>query len=586
MGSPFHFLMNLRLLLIVLSFLSRGASGNDHDPVNVPGAQTFLAKYPKSDTNSDGILTVLEKQSYSKELAIEKLGGNHTYEQVLIPMRDGVKLATGIFRPRNGGGGKHSTVLCRTAYGIWSAALFDTEKFANKNLVYICQDLRGDGESEGAGTVDLKSFDNEIDDGYDTIDWISQQPWSNQKVAIVGQSGHGFSAYMAYLAKHPNLIAADTNISGGNAHLYWTYHNGVKREMYYRWLAQRGVSIPLWPRPGIENFDRSAYDRIVKEAAVDNGTVFIAKTGWYDIFSESALDYFEAFAEKGNVFVQVDASGHGRMEGKPFPARRVHGEWALPVVTKVLEDPALATKQTSRLVYYLMGDGTDPQAPGNCYKMTEVWPVPHDPTPYFLHADGTVKETKPTASGETLTFQYDPCDPVLSVGGDVFIHDGVGPRDQRILRDRTDILRFVSLPLDKPLEITGKITAKLFVSSDVADTTFTVKFLDIYPDGHEAVVRDSIIMGRFHSGFYKQLPLTPGEVYELNLDMWSTALVVNQGHRLGVHISSSNSPKYEVHPNTFEPVNSYENSPVASNTIHLSAKHPSHILLPVVVPSP
>lgn len=574
--------MKIRLSLFLFCLFLGDASGAPNETVNVPGAQRFLARYPKSDGNSDGILTAAEKRTYSEQLAIEKLGGNYTYHQTMIPMRDGVKLATGIFLPQAQPESKHSTVLCRSAYSIWSAALFDTEKFANQNLIYICQDLRGDGESEGAGTANLASYDNEIEDGYDTIDWIVKQAWSNRKVAMVGQSGHGFSAYMAYLAKHPNLIAVDTNISGGNAHLYWTYHNGVKREMHYRWLSQRGISTPVWPKPGIEPFDRNQYAETVQAAAIDNEAVFIARTGWYDIFAESALDYFESFAPSGKVFIQVDPVGHGGMKGKPFPPKPVPADWALPDFTKVLGDPDSAKPRQSRMVYYLMGDGTDPDSPGNCYKATEVWPVPHTPTAYYLHGNGTLSDAKPAPAGQSSTFQYDPRDPVPSVGGDVFIHKGVGPLDQRILADRKDILRFTSERLKVPLEITGKIIATLYVSSDVRDTTFTAKLIDIYPDGHEAVVRDSIIMGRFHAGFDKEIPMDKGQVYPLKMDMWSTALVVNKGHRLAVHISSSNSPKYEVHPNTFTPVNSFDESPVANNTIHLSAEHPSHLTLPVV----
>ncbi len=575
-------LMNIRILLFLTCFFLCDASGQVDKFVNVPGAQSFLARYPRSDGNGDGILTAVEKRNYSEELAIEKLGGNYTYHQTMIPMRDGVKLATGIFLPQTEAGSKHATVLCRTAYSIWSAALFDTEKIADQNLIYICQDLRGDGESEGAGTANLASYDNEIEDGYDTIDWIVNQPWSNQRVAMVGQSGHGFSAYMAYLAKHPNLVAVDTNVSGGNAHLYWTYHNGVKREMHYRWLSQRGISTPVWPKPGIELFDRNQYAETVQTAATNNETVFIARTGWYDIFAESALDYFGSFAARGNVFVQVDAIGHGGMKGKPFPPKPVPADWALPNFTEVLGDPDSATPGQSRMVYYLMGDGTDLEAPGNCYKATEVWPVPHTPTAYYLHANGTISDTKPTAARDASTFPYDPRDPVPSAGGDVFIHQGVGPLDQRVLADRKDILRFTSEPLAEPLEITGKVIATIYVSSDVRDTTFTAKLIDIYPDGHEAVVRDSIIMCRFYAGFDKQVPMQEGEIYELKMDMWSTALVVNKGHCLAVHISSSNSPKYEVHPNTFEPVNSFDESPIANNTIHLSSEHSSHIQLPVV----
>ena len=124
--------------------------------------------------------------------------------------------------------------------------------------------------------------------------------------------------------------------------------------------------------------------------------------------------------------------------------------------------------------------------------------------------------------------------------------------------------------------------AELFVKTDVEDTTFTAKLIDVYPDGYEAILRNSIIMTRFHDGFDKESKIEKGKVYKLTIDMWSTAYVLNKGHKLAVHISSSNSPKYEVHPNTFKPVMNFNNSPVANNTIMLSKEHPSRIILPIV----
>ncbi|MDA8745809.1 CocE/NonD family hydrolase [Rubripirellula amarantea] len=568
------------LLLVCMAACPSVAS----DPVNIPGAQRFLKSYPDADANQDGVLTSEENRAYAAPIAIEALGGNYTYHQVMVPMRDSVSLATGVFVPSTASANdsKHSTVLCRTAYGIWAAALFDAKKFANQNLVFVCQDLRGDGQSEGKNTANLYSFDNEINDGYDTIDWITQQSWSNGKVGMTGQSGHGFAAYMAYLAKHPGLVACDTNISGGNAHLYWTFHNGVKREMYYRWLAQRNVPISLWPKPGVEEFDREAYQQTIDQAADGNHTAFIARTGWYDIFSQSAIDYFQNFAQHGNVFVRIDPSGHGQMAGKPFPHRIVADEWTLPSLVRALDDPRTVKAKQSFLVYYLMGDTADSTAPGNEYRITHSWPVPNTATPYYMTADGRLDTSKPTTRHASRSFQYDPRDPVPSAGGDVFIHHGVGPLDQRVLKDRKDVLRFISATLSEPLEVTGKILADLYVSSDVPDTTFTAKLIDIYPDGYEAIIRDSIIMGRFNEGFDRQVPMQTDHIYHLKMDMWSTAIVLNRGHRIGVHISSSNSPKYEVHPNTFKPVDSFDLSPVATNTIHLSAQYPSHIVLPVV----
>ena len=574
--------MNSKSILFFVSlslFLNSIAETKKRDlPNPVPGAAHFLKLYPNSDLNKDGILTAKEKDDYCISLTCKTLGSDYIYEQKMVPMRDGIKLATGIFRPKKAG--KYPVMLTRTSYGIQAASLHEAGQFVNKNIIFIAQDLRGDGESEGKGTLDPMSFDNEINDGYDTVAWIRKQTFSNGKVGMAGQSGHGFAAYMGYLSKPPGLNSIFTTISGGNAYLYWGYHNGVRREMI-NWFANRNTHIPQWPKPTIRLFDKNAYIRKIA-AAKNNPTIFIAKTGWYDIFAESALDYFNSFADNGKIFLQVDASGHGRMAGRQFPHKVIPKEWQIPDLVDSTINPEKYNTQKSRIVYYLMGDVIDPKAPGNTYKIATTWPVPHTPTFLYMHSNGALSQSKPVANYSSLSFKYDPRNPVSSEGGDVFIHKGVGPKDQRVLKNRKDILRFTSEPLKEPMEITGKVLAELFVKTDVEDTTFTAKLIDIYPDGYEAIVRDSIIMGRFHEGFNKESRMEKGKVYKLKMDMWSTALVINKGHRLAVHISSSNSPKYEVHPNTFEPVTSFAKVPIATNTIMLSKDNPSKIIMPVI----
>ena len=576
------FLKVIKTLLFLLLLQIPELFGNDKVrdlPTSVPGATHFLKLYPQSDLNKDGILTAKEKNDFCINHISQTLGKDYIFEKVMIPMRDGVKLATGIFRPKKPG--RYTVILTRTSYGIIAAGLHGAANFSNKNIIFAAQDLRGDGESEGKNTLNPFSFDNEINDGYDAVEWIAKQTFSNGKVGMAGQSGHGFAAYMAYLSKPPALKSIYTTISGGNAYKYWGYHNGVRREMI-NWFGNRNVKVPQWPKPSIQLFDKKKYIQSVNSAK-NNDTLFIAQTGWYDIFAESALDYFESFAANGKVFIQVDASGHGRMAGKQFPHKTIPDEWRIPELVESTQNSENFKSQKSRMVYYLMGDVTDPKAPGNTYKVTSVWPVPHTPVSYYMHGNGSLSTKKP-AQASSLSFKYDPRNPVPSIGGDVFIHQGVGPKDQRVLKDRKDILRFTSETLKEPLEITGKVLAELFVKTDAEDTTFTAKIIDIYPDGYEAIVRDSIIMTRFHEGFDKESKVEKGKIYKLKMDLWSTALVINKGHKIAVHISSSNSPKYEVHPNTFKPISAidYAKSPIATNTIMLSKEHSSRIILPVV----
>jgi putative CocE/NonD family hydrolase len=129
--------------------------------------------------------------------------------------------------------------------------------------------------------------------------------------------------------------------------------------------------------------------------------------------------------------------------------------------------------------------------------------------------------------------------------------------------------------------VTGRLTAKLFVSSDCPDTDFTVKLCDVYPDGRSMLVTDGILRARYRKSFEEEAFLEPGQVYELNVDLWSTSLVFNRGHRIRVAMSSSNSPRFEANPNTGKPFRADKETRVAKNTLHLSSKYPSHIVLPV-----
>ena len=194
-----------------------------------------------------------------------------------------------------------------------------------------------------------------------------------------------------------------------------------------------------------------------------------------------------------------------------------------------------------------------------------------------------LERQQPDEEDASLTYEYDPRNPVPTIGGANLILPK-GPMDQRPLSDRDDILRFSTAPLEEPVQITGKVHVKLHVSSDVPDTTFMAKLIDVYPDGYQALILDSAVMARYRDGMDVPTPMEPGEVYEVTIDLWSTALVFDRGHRIAIHVTSSNSPRYEVHPNTFEPVGSYDDARVAHNKVHLSSDHPSRGILPIVEP--
>jgi putative CocE/NonD family hydrolase len=275
--------------------------------------------------------------------------------------------------------------------------------------------------------------------------------------------------------------------------------------------------------------------------------------------------------------------GHGAITELKYPANAAQGPAcadAFAWFDHVLLGKDNAVAKEKPVHYYVMGDPTDPKAPGNYWRHADDWPPPSRPTPFYLHADGMLVKDKPPQGNERKTYTYDPKDPVPNVGGQE-LGVPLGPMDQRRVEPRPDVLLFTTEELKEPLEVTGRLAAKLFVSSDCPDTDFTVKLCDVYPDGRSMLVTDGILRARYHQSFEKESFLEPGQVYELNVDLWSTSLVFNRGHRLRVAVSSSNSPRFEANPNTGKPFRADQETRVAKNTLHLSLQYPSRIVLPL-----
>ncbi len=160
--------------------------------------------------------------------------------------------------------------------------------------------------------------------------------------------------------------------------------------------------------------------------------------------------------------------------------------------------------------------------------------------------------------------------------------------DTKPLSARNDVLVFQTPPLASDIEVTGRLIVKLWASSDALDTDFTAKLVDVYPpnadfpSGIDLNIADSIVRARYRNGFGKAELLKPGQPYEFTIEMYPTSLVFKKGHHIRLDISSSNFPRFDINPNTGEPLNNNRRSQVAGNTIYLDAKHPSQIVLPVI----
>ena len=200
-----------------------------------------------------------------------------------------------------------------------------------------------------------------------------------------------------------------------------------------------------------------------------------------------------------------------------------------------------------------------------------------------LYGDGTLSFDAPTGGSDS--YNYDPMIPVKTIGGGDCCNGGVvspGARDQRTIEARQDVLVYTSDPLEEAMEVTGFVDAILHVSSDAKDTDFAVKLVDVAPDGTAYIIDDTIFRARYREGYDKQVMMEEGGIYKIDLTPMTTSISFGKGHRIRVEVTSSNFPKFARNLNTGG--NNYDEKEgvIAHNTIHLSAEHPSYIVLPIV----
>jgi putative CocE/NonD family hydrolase len=259
---------------------------------------------------------------------------------------------------------------------------------------------------------------------------------------------------------------------------------------------------------------------------------------------------------------------------------------------------------------YVMGGGDSHKTAegrifvGGHWRDEQEWPPARAvATPYYLQANGGLSTGKPTAANASVTYLFDPRNPVPTLGGNISSQGPLmfqGAADQRCratfwlcadtkpLSARNDIVVFQTPPLSAPMEVTGRLIVKLWASSNAPDTDFTAKLVDVYPPnrdfpgGVSLNIADSIVRARYRNSLEKAELMKPGQPYEFTIEMYPTSLVFAVGHRIRLDISSSNFPRFDVNPNTGEPLNDNRRVQSAENTIYFDARHPSAITLPVM----
>lgn len=509
---------------------------------------------------------------------------------VMVPMRDGVNLATNIYLPQ--GEGPWPVVLTRTPYNKNNAA-GNAAVYHERGYALVTQDVRGRYDSEGEN----RPFEDDVHDGYDTVEWVAEQPFSNGKVGIFGTSAPGITSNLAAAAAPPSLTAAYVTVAPDSLFSRSRFINGVFKESHSGgWLRGQGVSekaIAAYRARAVLDQRWKDTDFIFHRHNVQIPIYNVG--GWHDIYAAGTVENFVYLQEhghpdaRGKQKLYMGAFGHGMLEGDlHYPDSGViRGNleeqlrwwdyWLKDIDNGIMDEPPVS--------YYMMAAARKDNASDNNRLIhTDAWPPAHDLTRYYLHQDGEVSTSPPVVDSASSSYRFDPENPVPTVGGQNLGAD-VGPRDQREIGERQDYFRFETAVLEKDTAIAGPIEMELYVSTDVMDTDFVVKLVDIYPDGYEALILDYPVRARFRHGSNPDdvQMMTPGAVEKLVIDMWATAQTFEKGHRIGVHVTSSNYPRFAVNPNNAAALDDRDTpAEVATNTIYFDAERPSAIILPVL----
>jgi putative CocE/NonD family hydrolase len=608
------------------------------------------------------------------------MGDITVLRDVMVTMRDGIRLATDIYIPTQADQ-PLPVLLERTPYdkaGVNQRDFSLADRtpmsrpevaaiFARNGYAVVIQDCRGRYNSEGLFTKYL----SEGADGVDTLDWLLQQDWCSGRIGTFGLS-YGAHTQMALACLNPAGLSAMFVESGGFSS---AFHNGIRQggafelkqatwaltqaqhsakskdsqargaalgdadvaEWFSRMPWSRGDSPlrdvpeyedylfeqwehgefgPYWTAVGL--YAKGYYDAM---AAIP----MVHMTGWFDPYARTAIENFTGLASHRNDKVRlvmgpwthgqrsvshsgdVEFGPHAPLDGNIAPD---YIQLRLSWFDRYLKDKQEQDYLPKPVKLFVMGGGTGARNAegrlehGGQWRDEDTWPPQGTRiVPHYLAGDGALRAGQPGAPA-TLSYTFDPRDPVPTIGGAVTSGEPLmraGAYDQResaaifgarppyqALSDRSDNLVFQTAPLAADTEVVGPICATLFVSVDTPDTDLTIKLIDVYPagkdwpDGFALNLSHGILRLRYRNSFSEPELMQPGTVYKVKIEAFPTANLFARGHRIRLDVSSSNFPHFDVNPNSGEPESKASEKRVARVTIHMGQAHPSHVELPLI----
>jgi uncharacterized protein len=560
-----------------------------------------------------------------------------TFERdTVVVMRDGIKLYADVFRPE--AAGKFPVLLQRTPYDKNYGTEFGL-KAAAQGYVVVIEDVRGRYASEG----EWYPFKNEMNDGYDTVEWAAALPYSTGKVGMFSGSYDGATQMLAAIGHPPHLAGIFPYVTGSNYHGNWIYQGGafeqwfseswsskLARETFSRANQKRvdplngAPTLPLvdYPIFGLQQLpsqaittkafapyfldwlDHPDYDDYWKAISIEDHFSDITVpalhvAGWYDIFLGGSLRNYlgiklhggSAEARSGQRLLVIVGghAGNGPKIGavdfgkdSDFDEDETTIHW-YDYLFKGARNEFSGGKPVSIFVLGM-----------NKMRQEDEWPLARaKSTRYYLHSRGA-------ASGHALggslsgiapaaekpdQYIYDPNDPVQTIGGPLCcgaLSTGIGPQDQRPAEARADVLIYTTPAFSKATEITGPISLDLYVSSSAVDTDFTGMVVDVWPNGFAQNLTSGILRLRYRESEENPELAKPGETYHITLDLLSTSNVFLAGHKLRLEVSSSNFPRFDRNMNTGEEQAHATRMVKATNVVYHDKARPSALIVPVV----
>lgn len=506
-----------------------------------------------------------------------------------IPVRapDGISLLTDLYLIR--GAQRQPTVLIRSPYGRRGLNGMLARLIAERGNHVACQSTRGTFGS--GGQIDA---DQEAADGRATADWIIEQPWSNGDLGTFGPSYLSFTQWALASTRPPQLKTMAIQVFGAERRgayypggsfaldraLTWTYLvSNQERSRLAMLRAQRALA-PAFGHLPLAEADEVAVGHPVgfyrawlehsepgdpywgptdfRPVLADLGIPISMVGGWYDLFLPSMIeDYLALRASGQDVRLRIGGWQHASAALARFGFRE-----ALDLFATRLR--GLPPRPAAPVQVEVMGGGG--------WRDLPQWPPPASIQRWHLQPGGALSPGTPPPSGPDR-YRYDPADPTPAVGGSALSANS-GPKDNRVLERRPDVLTYTSEPLRADLEIIGPVRAELQVESSRAHTDFFARLCDVHPRGRSVNVTDGL------------LRLAPGRQGPITVEMWPTAQRFQAGHRIRLQVSSGAHPRYARNPGTGEPLGTAIALKAAEQAVYHDPQRPSAVLLPVVAPQP